>query len=342
MPLQPPLATTTVEPMAHDDDTAGILITDNVRERRFEVDHNFDGWRLDLFLQNRIGGISRTLAATIAKEGDVEVIPARKVKAGTQLRLGDLVIVREHLAPEVVQDDQVDVIHHDHALLVVNKPAGMLIHQTATVHLNTLQGFLERQGFAGAEPAHRIDRETSGLVVCAAAPAWVDPLRRLFREAEPEKVYRALALDPPDATGRVRWPVGARDTLRTPLGSDPDSRLELRMGRGDQPATTHVEVLGRCDHPFGQLADLRVTIETGRQHQIRVHLAMEGTPLAGDKLYGKTDQFFMDVCDHPDDPDLLAQLAFDRHALHAWRLSLPHPATGVRMAFEAPLPAELW
>ena len=93
--------------------------------------------------------------------------------------------------------------------------------------------------------------------------------------------------------------------------------------------------------PIYALADLKVRIETGRQHQIRVHLALEGTPIAGDKLYTFDDAFFIAICARPDDPELLARLPFDRHALHAWRVELPHPETGERVEVEAPLP-RLW
>lgn len=301
----------------------------NVRERRWEVDHNFDGWRLDKFLANRIGRISRSRAGEIARLGDVTIDPPRKVKAGTRLRLGDVVVVREHLPDEEVQYDAVEVLHRDDALVVLNKPPGMLVHEAARTRLNTIQMFLAERGFEGAEPVHRIDRETSGVLVCAASPEWVAPLREMFATTHPEKVYRALVVDPDR-----RWEVGQTATLDTPLRLATETRLGLRMVRGDLEATTHVEVLRRDEH----YADLQVQIETGRQHQIRVHLAFEGTPVAGDKLYTYDDQFFMDLSDYPDDEELLARLPFERHLLHAWWIAFPHPRTGARVRFEAPLP----
>src|SRR5690606_31247621 len=112
-------------------------------ERRFSVDQNFEGWRLDQFLANRIGRLSRSRAGDIARYGDVEIVPSRKVKAGTRLRLGDVVVVREHLAEEDVQYDEVAILHRDDAIIVVAKPAGMLVHEAASVRLNTVQMFLE-------------------------------------------------------------------------------------------------------------------------------------------------------------------------------------------------------
>jgi 23S rRNA pseudouridine1911/1915/1917 synthase len=135
-----------------------------------------------------------------------------------------------------------------------------------------------------------------------------------------------------------------RRTLDAPLGTDRNSILGVRMGRGHLETTTHVHVLGRkapAGDGFAEMADLEVVIETGRQHQIRIHLALEGTPIAGDKLYGMDDAFFMAICDRPEDPDLLARLPFPRQALHAWKLALPHPLTGEQVCFEAPLPG-IW
>ncbi|MEZ4460610.1 MAG: RluA family pseudouridine synthase [bacterium] len=315
--------------------------TPNIRERHFPVDQNFDGWRLDVFLANRIGRLSRTRAGDIAKYGDIAIVPARKVKAGARLRQGDVVIVREHLPPERVQDDEVDLIHQDEALVIVSKPAGMLVHEAANIRLNTVGAYLERIGLRGAEPAHRLDRETSGVLVCARHPMFVPMLRDMFASEHPQKTYRAMVVDDDE-----RWKVGTRVTLTNPLGLDPTSELGVRMTHGDLLATTHVTCLrrGKVRHPtLGdvRLADLEVVIETGRQHQIRVHLMMEGTPIAGDKLYGFDDAFFMAICDDPGDPELRARLVFERHALHAWRLTMPHPSTRTPMTFEAELPA-LW
>lgn len=316
-----------------------MWIEDNVRERSFDVDQNFEGWRLDEFLAKRIDGMSPSLATRVAEEGDVEVDGDPDVDSETRLSDGEVVVVREHLEPEYVQDEEVETLFEDEALLVLNKPAGMLVHETASVRLNTITHYLERRGLEGAEPVHRLDGETSGALVCAAREMFVTPLRRHFAgddPRDPTKVYRALVVDEGG-----RWTVGATETLETPLGIDETSRLPHRMGRGELEAITHVEVLERRDHPKGELADLEVEIETGRQHQIRVHLAMEQTPVAGDKMYGQSDQFFMQLCDDPEDEQLLAELHFDRHALHARRIELTHPYHGERVEVEAPVPG-LW
>lgn len=315
--------------------------SENIRERHFPVDQNFEGWRLDWFLSNRIPRLSRSKAAEIVKFGDVTVWPERRAKASTRLHNGDLVILREHLPPETVQDDEVGVLHVDEALVILSKPAGMLVHEAANTRLNTVGGFLERRGWVGAEPVHRIDRETSGVLVCSRYPAGVPALRERFATDHPEKTYRALAVDPDGV-----WVPGETRTLDTPLGLDPNSVLGVRMTFGDLSARTHVTCLRRGVFVHGTLgtvvlADLEVRIETGRQHQIRVHLAMQGTPIAGDKLYTYDDTFFAAICDDPEDPALRARLVFERHALHAWRLGIEHPLTRQPVRFEAPLPG-LW
>jgi len=318
--------------MADDPDNR-ILIETNVRVREWDVDHNFDGWRLDKFIENRIGTISRTKAGEIAKHGDVEVIPDRKIKAGTFLREGDTVIVREHLDPEWVQDPQVEVLYRDASVIALNKPAGMLIHEVGPTRLNTIEKCLERRGYPEAQPAHRLDRETSGVVVCAIDETHRRRLHETFKQRRVDKIYRALALD-----DEGRWRPGTETTIDVPLGDDEDSEIRHKKGRGDQRAVTHVAVEDRFRVDGRDLADLRIKIETGRQHQIRAHLAIEGTPIAGDKLYAKSDRFFQAISDYPDDEELNDRLTFERQALHAWRLRMPHPETEEELGLEAPLP----
>lgn len=312
----------------------GRRIEENVRIRRFEVDQNFEGWRLDTFLARRIETMSRSLAGRVAKSGNVEVWPPRKVKAGTRLQFGDVVILQQELPAEYVLDEFVEILYEDEALLVLDKPAGMLVHETATVRLNTITHYLQRQGYSAAEPVHRLDKDTSGVLICARAPEFIAPLHEEFRSLRPVKLYRALAVD----SERV-WVPGEKRTIKEPLGFDQESELPMKVWRGDLSATTHVQVLGRRPHPMGELADLEVQIVTGRQHQIRVHLAMAGTPIAGDKLYGKDDHFFRQITDHPDDEALLAELHYPHHALLARMVRIRHPLTGEELEFEAPLRA---
>lgn len=316
-------------------------IATNIRERHFTVDSNFKSWRLDVFLAQRLGRMSRDRANEIVKHGDITLRPKRKIKPSLKLRVGDVVIVREHLDAEHVQDAEVSVLFEDEALIILNKPAGMLVHETARVRLNTVQLFLERSGLGG-EAVHRLDKDTSGILVCTKRHELVPKLRHMFATSHPQKTYRALVLDPTTEHTEEIWPVGSTRTIDVPLGPITSDLLTLRMGHGTQHSRTHVHVLNAQKHLWGMLKDLEVRIETGRQHQIRVHLWMQGTPIAGDKLYGKSDTFFTSICDRPQDPELLAQLAFPRHALHAWRIAFTHPESKKTLKFEAPLPKLLW
>ena len=312
-----------------------MWIEENIRERRFDVDNNFDGWRLDQYLANRIDGMSRSQAGRIAKGGDVEVFPRRKIKAGTRLRDGDEVVIREHLEPEYVQDDEVKIAYEDAAMLVLNKPAGMLVHETASTRLNTVTHYLQRQGMEDAHPVHRLDRETSGALVCGRGPEAIRKLSEAFGGDGIGKTYRALVIDE-----EMRWSAGEEAVLRTPLGFEASSPLPHKVTRGDMEALTRAWWRGEvepCEHGH-RLVDLEVEIETGRQHQIRVHLAMEGTPIAGDKLYSESDEFFMAICDRPEDAELRERLCFETHSLHAWRVSLDHPAGDRRVEVETTLP----
>eukprot|EP00898_Chlorokybus_atmophyticus_P005857 jgi/Chlat1/6272/Chrsp44S05777 len=327
------LAPCDADEMRADEADAGMpLLEDNVRERRFEVHPNFAGWRLDQFLSFRVGRMSRTLAQKVIKYSDLTIEPAtrNKAKPSTRLHAGEVVVLREHLGAERVQDAEVRVLYKDSAVIILNKPAGMLAHQSTKVRLNTVEMYLRRNGFPDALTAHRLDRETSGI----------GPIRRMFNDRGAiEKTYRALVLDP-----NVRWPLGHFETITIPLGPNRNPYAVPRTTRGSLEAVTHVNVVGRRHHPTtGWLADLEVRIETGRTHQIRAHLSLSGTPVAGDKLYTHDDDaFFSAVSKDPRNPVYLEKLGgFRRHALHAWRVRMRHPVEGWEIKAEAPLP-DLW
>ena len=140
---------------------SAILIQDNVRERHYPVDSNFSGWRLDRFLSARLARLSRDKANEIAKHGDVTILPdRRKPKPSLKLQVGEVVVLREHLSPEWIQDAQVEVLYEDEDLVIVNKPAGMLVHESASVRLNT-----RGMGCSGSR------RGCSSGELCGAAPS---------------------------------------------------------------------------------------------------------------------------------------------------------------------------
>lgn len=311
---------------------------ENVRERTFEVDQNFDGWRLDKFLCHRLPRLSRKRAAEIAKFGDVQLLrlshPPQKIKASTKLIYLDKIVLREHLEPEVVLDEKVSICFEDDTIIAVSKPPGMLVHEAGKVRMNTVVQYLRRQGYPEAGHVNRIDKETSGIVLCGKTKEWISKLRKLFENNEPQKAYRAIIRDP-----KQKWAIGEERTLDTSLGLTPNSLSGIIMGEGRLPAITHVRVLGALEIKGVSCKDVEVRIETGRQHQIRIHLAMYETPIAGDKLYVCGEQYYMDSVDGLISDE--SHLLFPRHALHSWKLSFEHEEKG-RIEIETALPNDIW
>jgi 23S rRNA pseudouridine1911/1915/1917 synthase len=228
------------------------------------------------------------------------------------------------------------VVHDDGALLVVDKPAGLPVHPTARYSAHTFTSaaklrFPDRK----VDPAHRLDRETSGLLACGSAPEWTKKLKRAFADGAVAKTYLALA------AGR---PAEDRFTVDAPLAITLASTVRVRMHvfEGGQPSVTAFEVLERRATAEGAPVTLLACHpRTGRQHQIRAHLHHAGLPLVGDKIYGPDEGIFDRFTRHEMTDGDRAALRLPRQALHAWRLELPHPRTGERLALESPLPADL-
>jgi len=208
------------------------------------------------------------------------------------------------------------VLFEDPDLLVLDKPPGLAVHPTATRYLTTVTHWLAGR----AHPVHRLDVETSGVLVCAKTRETERALIDAFFTRDVRKTYLAVVRGVPSE----RW------TDDTALGFDPDAEIHFRMGRGDLPAKTHFERV----RVHGERALVRATPLTGRQHQIRVHLAMAGHPLVGDKLY-IDEAFFLAHTGEGLTDAQWARLEHPRHALHAARIEI-----GDR-AFEAPLPRDL-
>jgi 23S rRNA pseudouridine1911/1915/1917 synthase len=302
---------------------------------RFEVERNYRGWRLDAYLAQKIRRLTPEKIAFLIEhrlehEGEGRLEPGTIVEPGLRFAL-----VRE-VEPEPDVPRDFAVVHDDGALLVVDKPAGLPVHPTARYHANTFTS-LAKARFPGrkVDPAHRLDRETSGLLACGAAPEHTRRLKAAFAAGRVEKTYLALV---------EGWPAQDRFTVDAALALTGASLVRVRMHvvPGGAPAATDFEVLGRRTGPDGAaIALVACAPRTGRQHQIRAHLHHAGTPVVGDKIYGHDEGIFdrftrreMTDGDH-------ARLRLGRQALHAWRLALPHPATGERVRLEAPLAADL-
>lgn len=297
-------------------------------ERRYIVARNYSGWRLDRYIAEKISRMTRSHAHRIIRGGGVRVDPARKIKPGTLLREGDRVVVVQSFGEEQVQFDAVRVLRETESWVAFDKPAGMLVHRTARAFANTLTRYAEQAGYGDVRVVHRLDRETSGVMVMArgveASQVWTER----FAQNAVEKRYLTVVVDPEGVHA-----VGVEGESQTPLGYVLDTRLpNIVIGEGDWAACTRWRCMERVD----DLALLEVVIEGGRQHQIRVHLSMVGTPIVGDKLYLHGEDFYLAWLEGEAETSVLRA---PRQVLHAWRLGFEED--GVWVQLEAPEPEVL-
>jgi len=289
-----------------------------------------EGWRLDHFLKQRIRRLSRTKICTII-ESQVRLAGGRKPSPAMSVRAGDTIHIDRPapIEPEVPRDFA--ILASDAHFLAIDKPAGLPMHTTAKFWKNTLVALLrERYPEERLQICHRIDRETSGVLLVARTREAASFLKRAFAARTVKKTYLALVHGiPSPPAGVIDAPMGLLDT-----------RTHIKMGviSEGSPALTRY----RVERAFAHHALVEAAPETGRQHQIRVHLAHLGHPIVGDKLYGASEQAFMDYCDSGLTPELLDLFdGLPRHALHAARLVFPHPETKEMITVESPLPDDL-
>lgn len=305
------------------------------------VDPGRDGFRLDRFIASRIARLSRTRVQGIVDAGRVRRADTGEVllRASQRVRAGEtLLILRPApVEPPVVFDYR--ELFRDDSLLVVDKPAGLPVHPSARYHRHTLTQVLRSRLGAGHgwEMAHRLDRETSGVMVFGRRGGSAAAVKKSFIAREVDKVYWAL----------VRGCLEEHVRVDMPLGPAQGSKIRVKMGpvpvdAGGLPAATRVRPLARGTFRGEAITLVEALPETGRQHQIRVHLAELGHPLIGDKLYGIAEERFLAIVEGGRPlAELEAELGLSRHALHAAALELPHPTRGERVRFAAPWPDEL-
>lgn len=294
---------------------------------RFQVDCGAAGKRLDVAVAERRPELSRARIRRLIEQGHITVMGAA-AKPAHRLREGERVCgavpepTPDRAAPEAIP---LAIVHEDDDLLVIDKPAGMVVHPAAGHRSGTLVHALlyhcrDLSGIGGVERpgiVHRLDKGTSGLIVVAKTDAAHRSLSAQFAAHAIEREYLALVRGTPtQQSGSIDAPIGRRR-------SDP-KRFTAGPGRASRRAVTHWEVERR----FAELTLLRIRLETGRTHQIRVHLASVGLPVAGDPDYGGGRR-------------QSRALGLGRQALHAARLGFDHPRGGRRLRFSAPLPADL-
>ena len=314
------------------DEVAAEVTVEVVRQMislRIEVPRECDGWRLDHFLKRRIGRLSRTRIQDIIAT-QVTLSDGRHPRSSAPVHAGQIIRLERPAPVEPEVPRTFEVLFEDADVLAIDKPAGLPIHPTAKFWRNTLTAVL-RERYAG-EPmqvAHRIDRETSGVLLVARNAVAASWLKRAFARRAVDKSYLALVKGHPPDEGVIDQPIKLLDT---------PTHVMMGPAADGLTAVTRFRVVRR----FAAHALCEALPETGRQHQIRVHLASIGHPIVGDKLYGAGERWFMRACDEGLGPELLA--VFDglaRHALHAHRLTFPHPRTREPTTIVSPLPADL-
>ena len=291
------------------------------------------GQRLDAFLAERIASWSRSRLQRLIDEGDV-VVNGRAAKPSYKLRAKDQVdaeLTALPLASFAPEDIAIEIVYEDDDLVVVNKPAGIVVHPAAGVASGTLANALAfhfqklSSGSGEARPGivHRLDKDTSGLLVVAKTESAHDDLANQFRNREVFKSYVALV------HGQVEKDRGEIDQ---PIARDPRHRTRMAVVRGGRPALS----LYRVRRRFDRFTLLDVELKTGRTHQIRVHLAWLKHPVVGDETYGGgRDKTVVGAVVR----SRIAKLG--RQFLHAEKLAFRHPRTQELRKFSAPLPAEL-
>jgi 23S rRNA pseudouridine1911/1915/1917 synthase len=301
----------------------------------FTVEPNYAGWRLDRYLQEKIRRLSRERVQRVI-ELSLETPDGRKLKPSTRVQPGQRFALLKPAEPEPETPMEFGGVFDDGALLVVDKPAGLPIHATARYSAHTFTA-LARVRFPDrkVDPAHRIDRETSGLLACGARPEVTRVLKRDFSKGRIQKTYLAMALGTPSED---------RFTVEAPLALNGASLVRVRMHADPAglASRTEFEVLGRRAAPDGApVALIACRPHTGRQHQIRAHLHCAGLSMVGDKIYGPDEGIFDRFTRGEMTEADRRVLRLPRHALHAWRLVLPHPLSREPVSLQAPLPADL-
>ena len=300
-----------------------------------QVGEDSAGQRLDNFLLRELKGVPKTHVYRIIRSGEVRVNKGR-ASAETRVAVGDLVRLPPVRLPERVVEGpppapprEFPILLEDEHLVAIDKPAGVAVHGGSGVSFGVIEQLRRARPQAKfLELVHRLDRETSGALLVAKKRSALTALQDQFRGRETGKTYLALV------TGA--WPANHK-VIDQPLhkylvaGDEAGAgERRVRVVGKDDPDGLRSVTLVKVARPLGPFTLLEVTIKTGRTHQIRVHLASQGHPIAGDDKYGTFDL-----------NKALRRQGLKRMFLHAWRLRFTHPASGEPVSLEAPLPAEL-
>ena len=305
------------------------------------------GQRLDQFLTTRLASVSRARVQELIASGKVLVNDVAAAKASLKLRGGGRVsILGQAERPPlraIAEKIPLDIVYEDGDLAIINKPAGMMVHAGAGATedqrnrgtlVNALLHHFATLSAVGGEMrpgiVHRLDKETSGLIVVAKNDEAHRGLAAQFARREVKKTYIALVHG---------WPKKDRGTISASISRDRVRRIRMTTrGTGGRDAVSHYKVVQRLETRWGKFALVEVKIDTGRTHQIRVHMASLGHAIVGDVLYGAPRELRFSAGRAKDDAN---PISLPRNFLHAAQLELTHPRTGEKIALQSPLPAEL-
>jgi 23S rRNA pseudouridine1911/1915/1917 synthase len=317
--------------------------------RKFTADPAAANLRLDQYLAQAIPDISRARVQLLIESGQVRV-NGSPAKPKLKLTGGEAIEIEGAPRPEPLhafpENIPLEILHEDKHLAVINKPAGMMVHagsgatddernhgtlvNALLYHLNALS---EVGGDLRPGIVHRLDKQTSGIILVAKDDSTHRKLGDMFSNRRVAKTYLAL----------VHGHVTKDDTtINLPIARDLVRRIRMTTRRADgRSAVSHVHVLERINSPYGPFTLVEVKIETGRTHQIRVHMQSLGHPVVGDHLYGAPHRITLLPAAAKAHPTLEPHLQLDRNFLHAARLSFTHPKTHKIVDLEARLPIEL-
>ncbi len=307
----------------------------------FRVAENQSAERLDKYLANHIAGRSRAYLQALIQSGDV-LVDGKPAKASHKVCPGETIIVTlkdrpaaGHIQPENIP---LNIIYEDDSLLVIDKPAGMVVHPAYANYSGTLVNALmyhyrnNLSTLSGTDRpgiVHRLDKDTSGLLVVARDDVVHAALSRQFAEKTAKRVYKAIVWGQPQQDEML---------IETQLvRSQKDRRKMVVTEEGGKEAIT----LARVEQRFRLCSLVELHLRTGRTHQIRVHMAWVGHPVVGDATYGGRRQAIIQLNQDKTAQAVEILKAMPRQALHARRLSFVHPATGKEMSFESPLPEDM-
>jgi 23S rRNA pseudouridine1911/1915/1917 synthase len=294
-------------------------------EHEFLVEGECGGWRLDRFLRKKIPRLSRTRLQRVIR-GECW-IDGRACKPSSVVTAGQRVTFRRPAPAEPDAPRELPILHADEAFYALDKPAGIAMHPTAKWHFSTVTAVLrEKFPDEALQITHRLDLETSGVLLIARSYAAAVALKRAFAKRRVHKRYVALVHGAIDGEGVVDAPLGLAGGL-----------VRVKMAVRDDGLPSRTRWRARSRHGAYTLVDCWP--ETGRQHQIRAHLDHVGHPIVGDKLY-PDERLFAEYQDHGWDA-VADKLPLRRHALHAAELRFPHPTTGDEVVIESALPADL-